>query len=71
MSILTTSQNATYTALVEAEEQLRSDQNGVEIAHSLIDISKDVLALALDKQVRRILFPFSTCANTELVWQHC
>ncbi|KAH9929551.1 tRNA synthetases class I (C) catalytic domain-containing protein [Epithele typhae] len=43
--------NATYSALVKAEEQLKSGQTGVENAHVLIDVSKDVLALTLDKQL--------------------
>ena len=44
-------QSATYTALVQAEEQLKIGQTSEESAHALIDASKDVLALALDKQV--------------------
>ncbi|OSD07063.1 hypothetical protein PYCCODRAFT_1359815 [Trametes coccinea BRFM310] len=43
--------NVTYTALVKAEEQFKSGQTSVENAHALIDLSKDVLALALDKQL--------------------
>ncbi|KAI0358609.1 hypothetical protein OH77DRAFT_1421018 [Trametes cingulata] len=42
--------NATYNALVRAEEQLKSGQTSVEHAHALIDLAKDVLALTLDKQ---------------------
>ncbi|KAI9067364.1 hypothetical protein FKP32DRAFT_1683968 [Trametes sanguinea] len=43
--------NVTYNALLKAEEQLKSGQTSVENAHTLIDLSKDVLALALDKQL--------------------
>lgn len=49
--ILIVGQNATYAALTRAEQQLGSGQTAVELAHTLIDASKDVLALALDKQV--------------------
>ena len=49
-----TNQNATYTSLLQAEEQLKSGQNGVEQAHALIEVSKDVLALSLDKQASLI-----------------
>ncbi|EJF65018.1 cysteinyl-tRNA synthetase [Dichomitus squalens LYAD-421 SS1] len=42
--------NVTYNSLVQAEKQFQSGQTGAEVAHSLIDVSKDVLALALDKQ---------------------
>ena len=44
-------QNATYTAVMRAQEQLKSGQTNVELAHTLVDASQDVLALALDKQV--------------------
>ena len=40
--------NATYNSLVQAEQQLQSGETGAEVAHSLIDVSKDVLALALE-----------------------
>ncbi|RDX40694.1 cysteinyl-tRNA synthetase [Lentinus brumalis] len=42
--------NATLNAIRHAEQQLQASQTGAELAHTLIDASKDVLALALDKQ---------------------
>lgn len=51
-SMFIKTQNATHNALTQAEAQLQSGHTGVELAHTLIDVSKDVLALALDKQVR-------------------
>ncbi|PIL36043.1 hypothetical protein GSI_01703 [Ganoderma sinense ZZ0214-1] len=42
--------NATFNSLVEAERQLQAGQTDAGAAHTLIDVSKDVLALALDKQ---------------------
>ncbi|KAM5530533.1 hypothetical protein V8D89_015810 [Ganoderma adspersum] len=42
--------NATFNSLVEAERQLQAGQADAGAGHTLIDVSKDVLALALDKQ---------------------
>ncbi|KAH9858884.1 tRNA synthetases class I (C) catalytic domain-containing protein [Lenzites betulinus] len=42
--------NVTYDAVLRAEEQLKSGQAGIENAHALITLAKDVLALSLDKQ---------------------
>lgn len=44
-------QNVTYDAVLRAEEQFKSGQAGIENAHALITLAKDVLALSLDKQV--------------------
>ncbi|KAI8993929.1 tRNA synthetases class I (C) catalytic domain-containing protein [Trametes punicea] len=41
----------TYNALVKAEEHSKSGQTGSEHAQTLIDLSKDVLAHSLDKQL--------------------
>ncbi|KAI1795517.1 cysteinyl-tRNA synthetase [Ganoderma leucocontextum] len=42
--------NATFNSVVQAERQLQSGQTDAGVARTLIDVSKDVLALALDKQ---------------------
>lgn len=49
-------QNKTLSALLDAKAQFQSDKTDVELAHSLVDSSKDILALTLDKKVRSVLY---------------
>ncbi|KAI0743951.1 tRNA synthetases class I (C) catalytic domain-containing protein [Daedaleopsis nitida] len=61
--------NATYNALVQAEEQRRSSQTDVELAHALIDASKDVLALALDKQYGNTVSDHTIFRSLAAYWE--
>ncbi|KAJ3532214.1 hypothetical protein NM688_g7456 [Phlebia brevispora] len=46
-----TAANRTFAALQDARTNLARDQNSQDAAHALIDASKDILALTLDKEV--------------------
>ncbi|KAI0633558.1 tRNA synthetases class I (C) catalytic domain-containing protein [Trametes polyzona] len=61
--------NVTYDALLKAEEQLKSGQTGAEHAHALIDSSKDVLALALDKQYGHTVSDHTIFRSLAAYWE--
>ncbi|KAI0745279.1 cysteinyl-tRNA synthetase [Earliella scabrosa] len=61
--------NATHNALTQAEAQLQSGHTGVELAHTLIDVSKDVLALALDKQFGSTVSDHSIFRSLAAHWE--
>ena len=44
-------QNKAYIALLAGRTALQGNQTGQEVAHSLVEESRDILALSLDKEV--------------------
>ena len=46
-------QNRAFIAIVESEAHVKEGRNGTEFAQRLVDEAKDVLAIALDKKVRK------------------
>lgn len=46
-------QNKAYAAIEAARAALQKGDAGQDAAHALVDASRDILALTLDKEVRR------------------
>ncbi|KAI0663331.1 tRNA synthetases class I (C) catalytic domain-containing protein [Cubamyces menziesii] len=61
--------NATFNALVQADEQLKSGKTGVENAHALIDVAKDVLALVLDKELGSTVSDHTIFRSLAAYWE--
>ncbi|OBZ70920.1 putative cysteine--tRNA ligase [Grifola frondosa] len=61
--------NRAYTALEVAERLLKSGQPGQELAHTLIDESQDILAIALDKQFGHTVTDHSIFRSLSSYWE--
>ncbi|KAH9946950.1 cysteinyl-tRNA synthetase [Amylocystis lapponica] len=61
--------NRTYSALEVAESSLKSGQTGQEQAHTLIEASRDILAISLDKQHGSSVTDHSIFRSLAIYWE--
>ncbi|EMD33708.1 hypothetical protein CERSUDRAFT_87037 [Gelatoporia subvermispora B] len=61
--------NASYAAILAAEESLKTGQTGQEAAHKLIESSHDVLAAWLDKQYGSTVTDHSIFRSLAAYWE--
>ncbi|GBE80478.1 Cysteine--tRNA ligase [Sparassis crispa] len=61
--------NRAYSALLAAEESLKSGATGQDVAHTLIDESRDILAISLDKQYGSSITDHSIFRSLSSYWE--
>ncbi|KAI0784742.1 cysteinyl-tRNA synthetase [Abortiporus biennis] len=64
-----TAANRTFNAIVEAELKLKNGQTTADSAHKLVDESRDILAISLDKKDGSTVTDHSIFRSTSSYWE--